>query len=96
LIDVVPTNAANRELEVTIGDPEIISFEGGVLRGLSPGTATITFAAQDGSGVTATGTVTVEPMGIIAAIFRDGCRRRRPPPPPLPPTEIYQLIDKYH
>jgi len=60
---VLPTNAANRNLSVTISDPEVISFEGGVLRGLAPGVSTVTFEAQDGSGVQATGTVTVQQRG---------------------------------
>ena len=58
---VFPTTAENRELSVSISDPVVISFEDGIVTGLSPGTATITFAATDGSGVTAQCTVTVVP-----------------------------------
>jgi len=55
----MPTNATNRELAYTVSDPDIIFFENGVVTGLQPGAATITFEATDGSGVYATARVTV-------------------------------------
>jgi|GEM_PF-7057281 len=53
-----PTYATIRDLAVSVSNPDIISFENGVVRALSPGTATITFSAQDGSGVSASLVVT--------------------------------------
>jgi len=63
-VAVLPTNAHNRVLDITVGDPTILSLEDGILTARSIGTTTITFAATDGSGATATATVTVQPIGI--------------------------------
>ncbi|MCL2530977.1 MAG: N-acetylmuramoyl-L-alanine amidase [Oscillospiraceae bacterium] len=76
---VLPVNADNRELEVIICDPEIVQYEDGMLIGLATGTATITLVALDGSGVYATGTVTVQAVPFGRAMFeafsdsRSGC-----------------------
>jgi len=61
---VLPANATNQRLEVTSSDDSVASYFNGTIWGWSPGTATITFRATDGSGRTATHRVTVRPRPV--------------------------------
>ncbi|MDO5394888.1 MAG: Ig-like domain-containing protein [Bacteroidales bacterium] len=55
-----PADADNKTIKWSISDPSIASVsQNGLVQGVTPGSATITVAAQDGSGVKATSTVTV-------------------------------------
>ncbi len=63
---ITPDNATDKGLLWTINNPDIIKFHEGatannsqIISAVSPGIATITVAATDGSGVSATCTVTV-------------------------------------
>lgn len=55
---VLPEDATDKSVTVTSSDPSVISVSDGHLAALKPGTATLTLAAQDDSGVTKTITVT--------------------------------------
>lgn len=60
IADVRPSTAGNREMTWTSSAPEIASVsETGLVTALKKGTAAITAAAKDGSGVTATCQITV-------------------------------------
>ena len=61
---VIPSNAVNKELTWTSSDKSVASVNSnGVVTAVSAGTATITCAATDGSGVKATCNVTVTKPG---------------------------------
>ncbi len=61
--NVEPDNVADKNLEWTSTDSSVAAVEGvgssAIVRGIKKGTVTITAAAQDGSGVTASKTITV-------------------------------------
>ena len=54
-----PANTTNTAVTWVSSDPSVATVTGGVVSALAAGTATITAAAQDGSGVSAACTVTV-------------------------------------
>lgn len=56
---VMPTSATNKELQWTSSDTRVATVVDGKVTAISAGTAVITAAAKDGSGVTATCNVTV-------------------------------------
>ena len=57
---VKPDNAANKSLDIANSAPNIATIDSkGVVTGLKPGTAKITYTAKDGGGARATCTVTV-------------------------------------
>lgn len=63
---VKPDNATNRELSWTSSDNSVANVDGdGVVTGVAPGTATITAAAKDGSGVKATLSVRVDNYDLV-------------------------------
>ena len=69
---VQPENATNKAVTWASSNPSVATVENGVVTAVSAGTATITAAAADGSGVSATCAVTVE--------------KPYTPPPYIPPT----------
>ena len=69
---VEPENATNQAVTWTSSNPSVATVENGVVTAVSAGAATITAAAADGSGVSATCAVTVE--------------KPYTPPPYIPPT----------
>ena len=70
---VEPENATNQAVTWTSSNPSVATVENGVVTAVSAGTATITAAAADGSGVSATCAVTVE--------------KPYTPPPYIPPSK---------
>lgn len=56
---VLPTTAANRDLQWTSSNTAVADVTNGIVTAVAAGTATITATAADGSGVTATCSVTV-------------------------------------
>lgn len=56
---VEPRNASMKNLTWTSSDESVATVKGGQVTGVGSGTAVITAAAQDGSGVSATATITV-------------------------------------
>ncbi len=56
---ITPQNATNKQLSWTSSNEDVATVENGVVTAVAVGTATITAAATDGSGVTATCQVTV-------------------------------------
>ena len=70
---VVPDNATNKAVTWTSSNPSVARVENGVVTAVSAGTATITAAAADGSGKSATCAVTVE--------------KPYTPPPYIPPSK---------
>lgn len=65
---VKPDNAADRTITWSSSDPEVAAVDdSGLVTALKKGTATITAAAQDGSGVTKTCTVTVSNTAYIVS-----------------------------
>ena len=59
-VTINPDNASNKELSFTSSNPSIATVsEEGLVTGVAKGTTTITVAATDGSGVSATAIVTV-------------------------------------
>lgn len=59
LATVNPTNATNKILEWTSSDELVATVVNGLVKGIAPGTATITATASDGSGVMCQAQVTV-------------------------------------
>jgi hypothetical protein len=57
--NITPQNATNKQLNWTSSDEAVATVENGVVSAVAVGTATITAAATDGSGVTASCQVTV-------------------------------------
>ena len=57
--NITPQNATNKQLNWTSSDEAVATVENGIVSAVAVGTATITAAATDGSGVTATCQVTV-------------------------------------
>ena len=68
-VTVLPSNAANQRFEISANNPAVLRLEGDRIIGLAPGTATVTFAALDGSGTTATATITVQERGFFGQLF---------------------------
>lgn len=68
--NITPQNATNKQLNWTSSDEAVATVENGVVSAVAVGTATITAAATDGSGVTATCqvTVTISKEAAIAAL----------------------------
>ena len=65
---VEPRNASNRKVEWISSDEEVATVRDGQVKGIAPGTATITARAMDESGAEATFTVTVvQPIRTIKA-----------------------------
>lgn len=61
----LPEDAVNREVSFSSSNPEVASVsEEGWITAVKAGTAVITAAAKDGSGVTASCTVTVNPIAV--------------------------------
>ncbi len=61
----LPEDAVNREVSFSSSNPEVASVsEEGWITAVKAGTAVITAAAEDGSGVTASCTVTVNPIAV--------------------------------
>ncbi len=60
--DVSPANATNTDLVWSSSDPTIAVIESGFFQAYAPGSVTITALAADGSGVSASVTVTVIPV----------------------------------
>ena len=62
--EVVPENATNKDIEITISDESIISMSPVGVKGLKVGTATITFmvsrSEEDGGNITKTCTIVVQ------------------------------------
>lgn len=56
---VLPEDADNKNIVWGTSDPAVVTVSGGVVTGVTAGTATITAIAADGSGVSATCSVTV-------------------------------------
>ena len=54
-----PRNASSKKLDWTSSDESVVKVENGQVSGVSLGTATVTAAAKDGSGVTASAVITV-------------------------------------
>ena len=65
---VAPSDATNKSVTWSSDKPEIATVYDGVVRPISPGTAVITCAAADGSGVTAQCTVTVKESVVIRSV----------------------------
>ena len=61
---VLPADATNPAVTYTSNDETIATVENGVVTGVAVGTTTITIAATDGSGVTATINVTVNGIDV--------------------------------
>ena len=68
--NITPQNATNKQLNWTSSNEDVATVENGVVTAVAVGTATITAAATDGSGVTATCqvTVTISKEAAIAAL----------------------------
>ena len=68
--NIKPQNATNKQLNWTSSNEAVATVENGVVTAVAVGTATITAAATDGSGVTATClvTVTISKEAAIAAL----------------------------
>lgn len=58
-VSVLPENGYKEELNCTVSDPSVVSYENGTLKALKAGTTTITVKTVDGSNLTTTTTVTV-------------------------------------
>ena len=56
---IEPKNASNKALVWSSSDENVVKVKDGRLTGMGTGTATVTAAAQDGSGVFASATVSV-------------------------------------
>ena len=63
---VTPEDAANKELSWTSSDTSVVLVSEGIVFGKSAGTATVTAEAEDGSGVKATCTVTVQKVAVTS------------------------------
>lgn len=59
-VAVAPTNATNKSINWSSSNAAVATVENGTVRAISAGTATITATAADGSGVSASCTVTVK------------------------------------
>lgn len=57
--NIRPTDAANKSVKWTSSNTAVATVSNGVVKGVKPGSAQITCAAMDGSGVSATAGVTV-------------------------------------
>ena len=67
---VLPAFASTKDLKWTTDAPDIASVsQAGALTAIAPGTAVITAAATDGSGVTATCTVTVHGVPVTSVVL---------------------------
>lgn len=70
---VTPENATEQSVQWTSSDGTVATVtEEGVVTAVSEGTATITAAAKDGSGKTATCTVTVKQLILNKVLYYDG------------------------
>lgn len=70
--NIRPTDAANKSVKWTSSNTAVATVSNGVVKGVKPGSAQITCAALDGSGVSATATVVVT--------------KKPDPPKPQPPA----------
>ena len=70
--NVRPTDAKNKEVTWTSSNTSVATVSNGTVKGIKPGSATITCMATDGSGTSATAGVTVT--------------KKPDPPPPAPAT----------
>ena len=70
--NIRPTDAANKSVKWTSSNTAVATVSNGVVKGVKPGSAQITCAALDGSGVSATATVVVT--------------KKPDPPKPKPPA----------
>ena len=68
---VLPADATNPAVTYTSNDETIATVENGVVTGVAVGTTTITIAATDGSGVTATINVTVNGIDVTGITAED-------------------------
>lgn len=66
---VSPGDAANKNLVWTSSDESIATVENGTVKGIAPGTATITATSQQNSGAVAECTVTVKSFHIESATY---------------------------
>ena len=65
---IAPRDATNQDITWTSDNTSVATVSNGVVTGASVGTATITVAAQDGSGKTATCSVTVNNPTLVSRI----------------------------
>jgi len=68
---VLPADATNPAVTYTSANTSIATVENGVVTGVAPGNTTITIAATDGSGVTATINVTVTGVDVTGITASD-------------------------